>query len=59
MGEEEEIMRATKAVAMGAMSILICTPLAHLGAKLGGPYLLTRKASQRPPPTDSTSPPPV
>ncbi|KAG8296984.1 hypothetical protein J6590_044640 [Homalodisca vitripennis] len=48
----EDAHRAAESVAMGVLSILVCTPLAHLGARLGGPYLLSKQEPPRPPPTE-------
>ncbi|XP_054290738.1 sodium/hydrogen exchanger 9B1-like isoform X2 [Macrosteles quadrilineatus] len=41
--DDNEVRKANEAVTMGVLSILICTPLAHLGALWGGPCLLKKK----------------
>uniref|UniRef100_A0A1B6KTM9 Cation/H+ exchanger domain-containing protein n=1 Tax=Graphocephala atropunctata TaxID=36148 RepID=A0A1B6KTM9_9HEMI len=40
--DPEDIEKAMESITMAVLAILICTPLAHLGAKLGGPCLLTK-----------------
>lgn len=36
-------LRAVQVISMGVLSILICTPIAHIGAQQLGPYLLEKK----------------
>uniref|UniRef100_A0A1B6GAT8 Cation/H+ exchanger domain-containing protein n=2 Tax=Cuerna arida TaxID=1464854 RepID=A0A1B6GAT8_9HEMI len=40
--DPENINMAVESVTLAVLAIMICTPLAHLGAKLGGPCLLSK-----------------